>query len=103
MTILLLTMYTGIGLNADIATGVFDRYRSLPLWRPAPIVGALIGDIGRYLAASALVLGIGAAMGYRPDGGPGVLAALALILVFAFGMSWIWTTLALIMRTRAPS
>jgi ABC-2 type transport system permease protein len=100
MTILLLTMYTGIGLNADIATGVFDRYRALPLWRPAPIVGALIGDIGRYLAASALVLGIGGAMGYRPAGGlTGVLAALALILVFAFGLSWIWTTLALIMRT----
>jgi ABC-2 type transport system permease protein len=100
MTVLLLTMYTGIGLNADVATGVFDRYRSLPIWRPAPIVGALLGDVGRYLVASALVLGLGWAMGFRPDAGPGgVLAALGLILVFSFGLSWVWITLGLVMRT----
>jgi ABC-2 type transport system permease protein len=100
MTVLLLTMYTGIGLNADIATGVFDRYRSLPIWRPAPIIGALLGDIGRYLTASAIVLGLGWTMGYRPEAGPGsVLSALGLILVFSFGLSWVWTTLGLVMRT----
>jgi len=100
MTVLLLTMYTGIGLNTDIATGVFDRYRSLPIWRPAPIIGALIGDVGRYLIASGLVVGLGLAMGYRANGGTtGVAAALGLILTFAFGLSWIWTTLGLVMRT----
>jgi ABC-2 type transport system permease protein len=100
MTVLLLTMYTGIGLNTDIATGVFDRYRSLPIWRPAPIIGALIGDIGRYLIAASLVVGLGLAIGYRSDGGvTGIAAALGLILAFAFGLSWIWTSLALVMRT----
>jgi ABC-2 type transport system permease protein len=100
MTVLLLTVYTGLALNADIAKGALDRYRSLPIWRPAPIVGGLLGDIGRYLLASALVLGLGLAMGFRPDGGAvGVLLAVALILVFAFAVSWIWTTLGLVLRT----
>jgi daunorubicin/doxorubicin transport system permease protein len=100
MTVLLLTTYTGVGLSTDIASGSFDRFRSMPIWRPAPVVGALIGDVGRYLIASALVLALGFAMGFRPGGGlVGVLAALGLTLVFAFALSWIWTTLGLLVRT----
>jgi ABC-2 type transport system permease protein len=100
MTVLLLTVYTGVGLNTDVTTGAFDRFRSLPIWRPAPIVGALLGDVFRYLLASALVVGLGLVMGFRPDGGAvGVLAAVALILLFAFSLSWIWTAVALLVRT----
>ena len=47
MTVILLTMYTAMGLNDDITRGVSDRFRSMPIWQPAPIVGALIGDTGR--------------------------------------------------------
>jgi ABC-2 type transport system permease protein len=100
MTVVLLTVYTGVGLNTDIATGTFDRFRTLPIWRPAPIVGALLGDVLRYLLAAALVIGLGVVMGFRPDGGPiGTLAAVALILLFSFSLSWVWTTVALILRT----
>jgi ABC-2 type transport system permease protein len=100
MTVVLLTVYTGVGLNTDIATGAFDRFRSLPIWRPAPILGALLGDVLRYLIAAGLVVGLGLIMGFRPDGGPiGVLAAVALILLFSFSLSWVWTTLALVLRT----
>lgn len=100
MTVLLLTMYTAVGLNTDITAGVTDRFRSLPIWQPAPIVGALAGDVGRYLIASGLVLGLGFAMGFRASGGAtGITGALALILVFAFSLSWIWTTLALLVRS----
>jgi uncharacterized protein YndB with AHSA1/START domain len=92
MTVLLLTMYTGVGLSTDRATGSLDRFRSMPIWRPAPIVGALVGDLGRYLIAAAQVLGLGAAMGFRPDGGVGgVGAALVLILAFGSAVSWLWT------------
>jgi ABC-2 type transport system permease protein len=102
MTVLLLTTYTGVGLATDVATGNFDRFRSMPIWQPALVLGALLGDVGRYLIASVLVLGLGFAMGFRPDGGaPGVLAALGLLLVFAFGLSWVWTTLGLLVRTPA--
>ena len=100
MTVVLVTTFSGVTLNTGITTGVFDRFRSLPIWRPAPIVGALLGDIGRYLLASILVITLGLALGYRPDGGlVGVLAAVTLVLGFAFGLSWVWTTLGLVLRT----
>jgi ABC-2 type transport system permease protein len=100
MTVLLVTVYAGLALNTDITKGVFDRFRSLPIWRPAPIVGGLLGDAGRYLLASTLVIALGLAMGFRPDGGAiGVLLAVGLLLVFAFSLSWIWTTLGLVLRS----
>jgi daunorubicin/doxorubicin transport system permease protein len=100
MAVLLVSVYSGITLNGDISSGVFDRFRTLPIWRPAPIMGALLGDIARYLLTAALVLGLGLAMGFRPEGGAlGVLAALALILVFALSLSWVWICLALVLRT----
>lgn len=100
LSVVFVTVYSGVTLNRDLATGAFDRFRSMPVWRPAPIIGGLIGDAGRYLLASSLVIGLGLAMGYRAHGGPpGVLAAVALVLVFAFALSWIWTALGLLLRT----
>jgi ABC-2 type transport system permease protein len=100
MAVLLVSVYSGITLNADISTGVFDRFRTLPIWRPAPIVGALLGDVARYLLAAALVIALGLAMGFRPGGGAaGLLAAVALVLVFALSLSLIWTCLGLVLRT----
>ncbi|HZD69934.1 MAG TPA: ABC transporter permease [Actinomycetes bacterium] len=100
MAILLVTMYTGIGLNTDISKGISDRFRSLPIWRAAPIAGALFGDIARYLLAGCLVIALGMAMGYRPAGGPlGVLAGIGLLLLFALSLSWAWATLGLVVRS----
>ena len=100
MAVLMVSMYAGIGLNTDRTSGVLDRFRTLPIWRPAVIVGALLGDAGRYLIASTLVIGLGLTMGYRPAGGAaGVLAAVALLLVFAFALGWVWSTLGLLIRT----
>jgi ABC-2 type transport system permease protein len=95
-----ITMYTGMGLNTDVTSGVFDRFRSLPVWRPAALVGALLGDAARYTMASAMVVVLGLILGFRPDGGvAGVLLSVALLLVFSFSLSWIWTALGLILRT----
>lgn len=100
MAVLLVSMYAGVGLNTDISKGLADRFRSLPIWRPAPITGALLGDVARYLLAAGLVAGLGLAIGFRPPGGaPGVLAGVGLLLVFALSLSWAWTTLGLVMRT----
>lgn len=100
LAVLLVTMYSGATLNSDVTTGVSDRFRSLSIWRPAILVGAMIGDTVRYLIASGLVVGLGLLMGFRPAGGfPGVMAALALVLAFAFGLGWLWTTLGLLMPT----
>ena len=98
-TVLLITAYTGVNLNTDISTGVADRFRSLPIWRPSVIVGALLGDMARYTLASAIVLALGLVLGYRPDGVAGVVLSVALLVVFAFSVSWIWTALGLVLRT----
>lgn len=102
MSVALVTIYSGVSLRSDIATGAADRFRTLPIWRPAPIVGALIGDLARYLIAATLVIALGLLLGWRPDGGPlGVLAAVGLILIFASALSWVFTTLGLLLRTPA--
>jgi ABC-2 type transport system permease protein len=100
MSVLFTTVYSGIALNTDLTKGVVDRFRSLPIWRAAPLVGAMLGDTVRYLIAGTVIVVLGVALGFRPEAGPaGVVAALALVVVFAFGLSWIFTTLGLLMRS----
>jgi ABC-2 type transport system permease protein len=100
MSVLFTTVYSGVALNTDLTKGVVDRFRSLPVWRPAPLVGSLLGDSVRYLVAGTVIIVLGVILGYRPDAGvAGVLAALALVLVFAFGLSWVFTTLGLLLRS----
>ncbi|WP_218220577.1 ABC transporter permease [Nesterenkonia sp. Act20] len=99
-TMIMITMYTGITLNRDISKGVFDRFRSLPTWRPAQLVGALLGDQVRYILAGTIILLVGFVMGFRPEGGlTGVLMAFVLLLLFSFSLSWIWTVISLLVRT----
>ena len=99
-SVIFITMYTGVGLNVDFEKGVFDRFRSLPMWRPSAIIGPLLGDAVRYSIAATVIVVLGLILGFRPDGGVvGVVAAIALLLVFAFSLSWIWTTFGLILRT----
>ena len=100
MTVSWITMYTGMALNTDISKGIFDRFRSLPIWRPAVLVGMLMADAVRYTLASLVVIAVGVLLGFRPDGGPiGVVLAVALLLVFSFSLSWVWTAIGLKMQT----
>ncbi|UJF26116.1 ABC transporter permease [Planococcus sp. 107-1] len=100
MTVAQITMYTGIDLNNDIRKGIFDRFRTLPIWLPSALIGALLVDVIRYSMASFIMIGLGLALGFRPEGGlSGVLMAIGMILIFSFSLSWIWTTLGLIVRS----
>ena len=100
MAVLLATMYTGVNLNADLGKGVYDRFRALPLWRPAPIVGALLGDAVRYVISAVLVVALGLLLGDRPHGGiTGVLLAVALTVAFAWALSWIFVLLGLLLHS----
>ncbi|QIP85525.1 ABC transporter permease [Streptomyces sp. Tu 2975] len=100
MSVVMITMYTGVAVNNDISKGVFDRFRTLPIWRPAPMVGYLLGDVVRYLIASVVMLAVGMIIGYRPDGGPvGIVLGIAVLMVFSFAFSWIWTMFGLLLRT----
>jgi ABC-2 type transport system permease protein len=100
MSVLFTTVYSGIALNTDVTRGVVDRFRSLPIWKPAPLVGALLGDSVRYVVGGTVIIVLGVALGFRPANGVGgVVAALALVVVFSFGLSWVFTTMGLLMRS----
>ncbi|MFI6581812.1 ABC transporter permease [Embleya sp. NPDC050493] len=102
MSIAVVTMYGGARLAQDVRSGAFDRFRALPVWRGAFVVGSLLSDAARYLFASVIVVGLGLAMGYRPDGGaPGVLAAVALVVSFGLALSLVWAALAPAVRDPA--
>jgi ABC-2 type transport system permease protein len=100
MSVLFTTVYSGVSLNTDLTKGVVDRFRSLPIWRPAPLLGSLLGDSVRYVIAGTVIIVLGLVLGYRPEGGPaGALAALALVVVFSFGLSWVFSVLGLLLRS----
>ncbi|MGW6027528.1 ABC transporter permease [Streptomyces sp. NPDC055099] len=100
MSVVMITMYTGVSVNTDIEKGVFDRFRTLPIWRPSVMVGYLLGDALRYAIASVVMLTVGIILGFRPDGGVlGVVGGVLLLLVFSFAFSWVWTMFGLLLRT----
>ncbi|TVL94133.1 ABC transporter permease [Streptomyces sp. SAJ15] len=99
MSVMMTTMYTGMAINTDIGKGVFDRFRTLPIWRPATVVGYLLGDVVRYTVASTVILAVGLVMGFRPDGGVvGVVAGIVLLILFAFAFSWLGTMFGMLLR-----
>ncbi len=97
-SVLFTSVYSGVALNADSTKGVIDRFRSMPVWRPAPLAGAVLGDSVRYLVAAVVVVVLGLIMGFDPGSVTGVVAAIALIVVFSFALSWIFTTVGLLLR-----
>lgn len=100
MQVTWISMYTGHTLNRDITKGVQDRFKSLPIWRPATLVGPLLADAARYVMASLMILGLGWILGFRPAGGlVGVIAGVGLMLVFSFSLSWAWTLAGVTMRS----
>ncbi|MFD1934088.1 MULTISPECIES: ABC transporter permease [Nonomuraea] len=99
-SVVMITMYTGVEVNKDIERGVFDRFRTLPMWRPAPMVGYLLGDMLRYVTASTVILIVGLILGFRPGGGiAGAVAGIAVLVGFSFAFSWLWTMLGLLLRS----
>jgi ABC transporter DrrB family efflux protein len=95
--LLFATMNTGVGLNTDINKGVFDRLRSMPIARFAPLAGRIVADVIKQAWAVALLLAVGALLGFRIGTGllP-ALAAVALLLVFAVAASWISVLVAML-------
>ncbi|WP_137725262.1 ABC transporter permease [Prescottella subtropica] len=97
-TVITASIVTGTQLREDMDKGVFDRFKSLPIARIAPLSGALLADVVRYLIATTLTIGAGIVMGYRPGGGAvGVVAAALLVLVCAFAISWIFALMGMLM------
>ncbi len=99
-TVVFNAVYSGMGLSTDLGKGLFDRFRSLPIWPLSPFAGLMVGDILRHLIAGGIILSIGLLLGYRPEAGiGGVIAAFALLVAIGFGMGWIFIVLGLLIRT----
>ena len=93
-------MAMGTQLREDMDKGVFDRFRSLPIARIAPLAGPALADVIRYTIASTLTILVGLAMGYRPGGGVlGTLGGWLLTIVAAWSLAWIFTWLGTVARS----
>jgi ABC-2 type transport system permease protein len=99
-TVISTSVVTGTQLREDMDKGVFDRFKSLPISRIAPLAGALMADTLRYLIATVLTITMGYIMGYHPAGGiNSVMLAGLLVIVCSWAISWIFAFLGVIART----
>ncbi|GMA49943.1 transport permease protein [Alicyclobacillus contaminans] len=99
-TVITTSIVTGVQLREDMDKGVFDRFKSLPIARIAPLAGALLADTVRYTIATVLTFAMGYIMGYRPNGGFGhVVLAGILVIVCSWAVSWIFAFFGVIART----
>lgn len=81
---------TGLHINLDIKKGFFDRLRSLPIARSAPLAGLVLSDTIRYVVGLLALFGLGYLLGFRVETGPlATLAAAALAITFGFSLSWL--------------
>jgi ABC-2 type transport system permease protein len=94
------SMAAGVQLREDMDKGVFERFRSLPIARIAPLAGPMVADISRYTLATVLTLVTGFAMGFRPGGGlVGTIAGAALIIFAGWSCAWVFTWVGTIARS----
>lgn len=99
-TVITTSIVTGVQLREDMDKGVFDRFKSLPIARIAPLAGALLADTIRYTIATVLTFSMGFIMGYRPEGGLANVAIAALLVIFcSWAISWIFAFFGVIART----
>ncbi|MDT0343482.1 ABC transporter permease [Streptomyces litchfieldiae] len=100
MNMLFVTLYVGQGLNTDVNKGVFDRLRSLPIARWAPLAGRIAADQVKQAWSIVLVLAVGMILGFRlgSPGIPGMIGAGALLLVFALAFSWVAVLVGLLAK-----
>jgi oleandomycin transport system permease protein len=99
-TLMFATQGIGVALNNDISKGVFDRFRSLPIARSAPLVGAVLADLVRYLTSVAVLFAFVAALGFRTTQGlPAAVLAVLVGVTFALCLSWLFVWIGLTVRS----
>lgn len=100
MTCLSASMTIGVKLREDIDTGVFDRFKTLPVARIAPLAGPIVADLVRYGVSAILTFVTGLVMGYRPEGGiTGVTGAIVLVVIAGWSLSWAFAYVGTVVRS----
>ncbi len=83
------SMGTAVGLSTDLNSGVIDRFRTLPMWKPSVLVGRSLADLSTALVCAAIVAVTGLVVGWRPEGSfLATLAGFGLFLFFSYALSW---------------
>ncbi|WBB58249.1 ABC transporter permease [Streptomyces sp. WMMC500] len=99
MSTVFASIQTGINLNDDIKKGIFDRFRSMPIARSAPLIGSVLGDLIRFVVLITVQLGFGYAVGFRIETDPlSALAACLLVILFAFCLTWVFVLIGMLAR-----
>jgi ABC-2 type transport system permease protein len=81
---------TAVAVATDMSSGIVDRFRSMPITSSSFLAGHIAASVARNLLATALVIGVGLAVDWRPTGDPvRWLAAVAMIVAFILAMSWL--------------
>ena len=101
-TVVVATVSLGVNVSTDVRSGFFDRLRSLPISRSAPLLAAAVADTARYLVAVVVALGVGLALGWRAERGwwPALVGCL-LVVGFGFCLSWLPVLVSLLARSPA--
>ena len=90
-------MGTAVGLSADLGSGVIDRFRTLPMWRPAMLVGRSLADLLTAAICTAFVAVTGLIIGWRPEGDIGsTIAGFGIFLLFSYALSWACACLGMV-------
>lgn len=98
-TVTTMTVYIGIAIKTDIDRGVFNRFRTLPFWQPAAIIGTMLINLLSYAAALTTTIAFGLALGFRPEGGlAGAVMAMLLVILYAFSVSWIFACIGVVAK-----
>ncbi|MGW8883451.1 ABC transporter permease [Streptomyces sp. NPDC055749] len=99
MTVFQASIGIGVALSTDAGTGMFDRFRSMPIARSAPLIGAVLADIVRYVVALATLAALALIMGYRVGTNMvSVLAATLLLIGFAVSFSWLSVYIGMLVK-----
>ncbi|MGP5694868.1 ABC transporter permease [Brachybacterium alimentarium] len=92
--------FTAVYLAKDLQSGLIDRFRALPMSRVGVILGRTVSDLVMSVISVLVILGCGIVIGWRASNGPGsFLLACALLLLFAFAVSWVGALIALTVRS----
>ncbi|MEV6399569.1 ABC transporter permease [Streptomyces sp. NPDC051907] len=100
MTVFQASVAIGTALNADAGTGMFDRFRSMPIARSSPLIGAVLADVVRYVVCLGTLIALALVMGYRITTDPlSTVAAMGLLLAFGFSFSWLSVYIGMLAKT----
>lgn len=93
------SMGTAVGLSTDLNGGVIERFQTLPMWRPALLIGRSLADLLTATLCASIVAVTGLAIGWRPEGGvAATLGGFAVFLLFAYAMSWVCACLGIVSK-----